>query len=233
VLEGKRDLNRWEYDETTTGVVNSFFALEPERVPIVNDADNENYLEVTKLPGMLQRDEQDTGGSLVITPSVRALWTAVYKARPAGSRHIVVGAPGHGKSRSLTYFIKLIYRMRSAQHDLAMPVIVLEHRKDRRVSLFAPKNPTDRSQGYEAFTSTLTNFEASFEPALNVATNYYLVDSAAAEGSKMPPLVGSRTVFVCSPDPRHYDEFRKHCSEPAFYFPIWSEAEIVAANPYM
>jgi len=191
-------------------------------------------LEVTKLPGCLQSDELDTGGSLVITQAVRELWQAVFDKCKEHRNHIVLGAPGHGKSRSMNHFLKYIYKQRFENQKLPMPVIVLEHRKDQAVWLFALQDPDNRDGGYEVFRFCGTaDFKASMCVSLHVSSNYYLVDTATAESSTMPALVNAATVFVCSPDPRHYSEFRKHCAIPSMYFPLWTLGEIIAANPYM
>lgn len=116
-----------------------------------------------------------------------------------------------------------------------MPVIVFEHRKDKIVWLFAPRDPHSRATEYEAFSVNRVDFVERKVASLHCPTNYYIVDSSQAEHrSSAPCLLPAITIFVCSPDLVHYSEWLKDLQRGfRIYCPSWSRAAVLAARPYV
>jgi hypothetical protein len=150
-------------------------------------------------------------------------------------RLLVIGTPGMGKSRSINYFLRVViheHRKLPPDDNRPMPVIVFAHRKDEIVWLFAPENPHSRQSPYSAFSISMHKFAASDCTALQSQDNYYIIDTGSAENARTPMLCEASTIYVCSPDRRHYSEYKKHCTG-TFYFPCWRDEYIPAATPYM
>ena len=245
----ERDTLPWKFNEGATRYLQELLTTEPLHVPVVDEdvdtvVDEEvddrgtpgGHLEVYQLKCTLQDDEHVTSSALVLPPSTRGMWQAVLEATCtdlARHRVLVIGTPGVGKSRSMNYFLKLVIDRRRQEHSakLPLPVIVFEHRKDKVTWLFAPKDPNEQNSEYEAFSLHQQHF-IQVVAAVRCATNYLLVDTSQAENAKMPGLYPCNTVYVCSPDPRHYSEYRKHISGNSYFFPHWREGDILAAREY-
>ena len=174
---------------------------------------------------------------MVVPPHTRGVWKAVrenFKRDVNGQCFLVVGSAGIGKSRTINFLIREIIKERRQDTSQPLPTIIFEHRKDHRVWKFAPNDPTDHSSDYKVSHIHIAIFLAKDEPALSNPNNVYIVDSGKAEDSKIPALVTAKTVYVCSPDTRHFDEWSKHMQTGGkFYFPIWIHEAIEAARLYL
>ena len=241
------DKHKWCYDEVASTYLQELESVDPICIPVdlgtastqqCEADDEEQNLHVFEMERSLQHDESSTSTTLVLPKSTRDFWETVCEVgiRPDKiNRLLVVGTPGMGKSRSINYFLRVIIqnqRNLPAEDDRSMPVIVFAHRKDKRVWLFAPENPNDRYGKYSAFKLSLHDFAEDVCSALNMRHNYYIVDTAMAENADMPILCNANTIYVCSPDPRHYSEYEKHSTQ-TFYFPCWRQEYIRAAAQYM
>ena len=249
-IDGKKsvvDEHMWEHCEEASEYLHQLEIAEPIIVPVEADTSSEQMnleeneelsLHVFDMQMSLQKDESSTNNNLVLPKSTRDFWETVHQVGVHDdriNRLLVVGTPGLGKSRSINYFFRVVlqkHRKLPADVDRSLPVIVFEHRKDETVWLFAPKDPRDRQSKYSAFVLSLMDFKSRKCPALQIRGNYYIVDTASAENARMPVLCDANTIYVCSPDPRHYSEYQKHCNG-TFYFPSWREEYIPAATPYM
>lgn len=50
----------------------------------------------------------------------------------------------------------------------------------------------------------------------------------------MPPLLPAKTIYVCSPDTRHFSEWKKHLQRGGtFFIPCWSQKALAASQPYL
>jgi hypothetical protein len=230
----------WQYDTNATAYIQELLATEPKLVEVISEGEVfEGHLEVTEMVNVLQRNELATSPTLVVPPSTRGMWDEVVRstcAEVSDQRVLVVGSPGVGKSRSINHFIREVvhaHRLKGWAHP--MPVIVFEHRKDKTVWLFAPLDPASRRAEYEAFSVDRSEFSERKVAALHCPTNYYIVDSSQAEaGSSAPALLPATTVFVCSPDARHYSEWLKDIQRGfRIYCPSWSPGALLAGRPYM
>ena len=239
-----QDKTPWEPAPNANKYIKELLATKPELVEITSEDQEgntvvEGHLEVTELTNALQGNEAATSPTLVVPPSTRGMWDEVVRSTCTGQSHqriLVVGSPGVGKSRSINHFIREIisaHRQKDWTHP--MPVIVFEHRKDQTVWLFVPEEPESRATEYEALSVARSDFSAVKVAALRCPTNYYIVDSSQVEhGSSAPALLPAVTVFVCSPDPRHYSEWLKDLQRGfRVYCPSWSRAAVLAARPYM
>jgi hypothetical protein len=211
-----------------------------ERVDFDDDGDERKLVEtlhVIKCKSTLQSDEDSTSSTLVVPPGTRGAWKAVresFQPGMRGQRFLVVGSAGIGKSRSINYQIRELISERRQDSTLPLPTIVFEHRKDGRVWKFTPRDSRDHTSDYEASIMSTKHFSSTMEPALNNPDNVYIVDSGKAEDSKDPSLLRAKTIFVCSPDGRHFDEWLKHIQLGGkFFIPFWTPEAIVAAQPLM
>lgn len=232
----------WEADKGATAWIYELLHAKASLVPFkresVDEEGNEfeEELHVFELKSKLQRDETSTSTTMVVPPDTRGAWKAVLNSFELGQsdqRFLVIGSPGIGKSRTINYFIRLIIN-EFQQKSQPLPTIVFEHRKDRRVWKFAPKDPADPSSEYEAFSMGITRFAAEEEKPLRSPDNVYIVDSGQAEGSVAPALLPATTIYVCSPDTRHFSEWEKHLQKGGtFFIPIWTYEAMEAGQPYM
>lgn len=244
-------------DNDATAYIQALLTSPVKPVPFsytVQDEDEKKneQLEVFEMPLGLQGDEFATSITLVVPPGTRDAWQAVrrHMARDAGrphKRYLVIGSPGVGKSRSINYFIRHIISERrktcsssssssssSACSSRPLPVIVFEHRKDQKVWLFAPTAPEQADSVYSAYSIILDHFHANATAVLHNPDNVYLIDSGLAEEAKMPANVPAVTVYVCSPDERHFSEYEKHTQAGGtFFIPWWQPEALLAAQPFM
>ena len=232
----------WKHDKLATTYIQELLRCRVDtikftRVSLIDhkEVENEEGVLVYKLKSTLQRDETQTSSTLVVPPGTRGAWQAVLDAiKPelSDQRFLVIGSPGIGKSRSINHFIhELIDDRRFENSTRPLPVIVFEHRKDDCVWLFAPKSATDRKSEYEAFRVTvLAQWGAKSVAALENPDNVYIVDTGKAERSLDPPLLAAVTIYVCSPDTRHFSEWRKHLAlGGTFYVPMPTPEALEAA----
>jgi energy-coupling factor transporter ATP-binding protein EcfA2 len=258
---GNGNANKGNVDEEATVFIKELLSVPVLRLPfgyvdqhpLQNDDANvaegcNNEVEVYKMTRFLQSDEGLTTRNLVIPPGTSGAWKSLLadtkskrgdassnKLTVASQRYLVIGSPGVGKSRSMNYLIKLIITERRTVHDRPLPTIVFEHRKDEKVWIFSPKEPNSQQESeYEVQSFPLAEFSKFNCEALKNPDNFYLIDSAMAENSNYPGHVPAVTVFVCSPDTRHYSEYKKHMQKGStYYIPVWPDGALAAAREYM
>ena len=237
---GKVDSTPWEPDLEATQHIQQLLHMEPRKVEFGCDGD---YLEVFQMDTPLQSDDYATSSALVVLPNMRLMWECFSNRSadvPVGKdqRWVVVGSPGLGKSRSIPYAIRLmIQRRRELVKDgVPMPVVVFEHRNDKLTWVFAPVDADAKDTEYQAWSVPRSKWAADVMPAVRNQHNILVVDASQppGHGGEMPGLFAATTVYVCSPDPRHYSEFAKHKGEGTFIYggPGCAEA-LVAAAKYM
>ena len=264
----------WAPHPVATKYMHRLLTMEPDIVPYTdhdvaswNKGSDATFLEVFKMPCRLMDDESDTNSTLVTGPNMRDAWDRALRVTQESKRHrvVVIGSPGHGKSRSIPSFIRHIIvtrrkecRERSEEHSdegtaracaehgddeetitpsadekrkRALPVVVLEHRKDNRVFMFEPMDRDDPESEYIAWTARPVHMFTTTPPVLDDADNVFIVDAGKVEGSKDPPHVPANTFFVCAPDQRYYSEFAKHATKVISR--PWTEASVLAARQFM
>jgi hypothetical protein len=241
-----KDSINWKRDLEATAFIQELLSATVKRVPFsvvgLNDdgieEKMEEHLDVIEMKTKLQSDERSTSSTLVLPPGTRGAWRALrmaIKRDQSDQRFLVVGSAGVGKSRSINHLIReYINEAQQSPVDQPLPVVVFEHRKDRCAWLFAPKDPANHQSDYEAFKVPIEDFVATKVAALNNPNTLYVVDSGMAENSKGPALLRAVTVYVCSPDRRHFSEFLKHTQAGGtFFIPWWQPEAMEAAQPYM
>lgn len=193
-------------------------------------------LVVIEMKETLQSDERTTTPTLIIPSGTHGAWQALLDEvddNLSDQRFLGVGTPGVGKSRSLNYLIREIIN-RCRKKTGPMPAIVFEHRKDGIVWLFVPTDQHNPQSAYEAYSMRLGSFEATGTAVLFDCRNYYIIDSGKAEEAKTPFSVRAKTIYACSPDFRHFSEYRKSLQLGAtYYIPLWKEQEIFDSIPYI
>jgi len=201
-INGMRDSLSWERNARATTYINELLQAPQTEV---------GSLAVIKMKITLQQDEQRTTSTLVVPSGTRGSWGALLndtKEEVAGQAYVVIGTPGVGKSRSLNYLIREIISKHRNKGSLP-PAIVFEHRKDGFVWLFVPRERENPQSEYEAYIVGQDLFAATRAAVLFDKRNYYIVDSGKAEEAKTPLLVPAKTIYSCSPDYRHFSEFRR------------------------
>lgn len=236
----------WALSPSATEYIQELLAVPVTAIPFDSSAEDgedeaREYIEVLEMTAALQSDERATSAHLVVPPGTREAWKALFAdiaakqlatAGISDQRYLVIGSPGVGKSRSINYLLRHIIVERRKDNTRPLPVIVFEHRKDKAVWLFAP---TQQHQAeYKAFSVDSSEFHANKTAVLHTPDNFYVIDSGLAEEAANPTNVRAVTVYVCSPDERHFSEYRKHTQQGGvFFIPWWRPEAVTAAHPYM
>ena len=188
-------------------------------------------LEVTDLPFAFGFTSALEDPRLITRTNTRAVYTAVFNMimnNPLAKRILVEGAPGIGKSRNLTYLLKLLLgRNRKVIYHCAM---------ERTVYVFVPPQallevipgPTTvmHANRYRCYSTT----EASFfsMPDQNLTRNtttVYLFDPSHDAGE--PPQVDCFVVIAASPNVKHFSDFIKGGSAKLFKINRFSLEEVI------
>lgn len=209
------DDNNWREDERATIFANEL--LNNEEIEL--DAG----VRMIKLSTWFQ-DDARASPMLFTRHHSRALWEDVYQYLSSRivSHSLVTGNPGIGKSRSMTYLLRLLLKDGK--------LVVFESRKDEQFFAFIPPSKHGQGNNYKVWVAKSSTFAFPC-PALLDAENYYLIDPGQVP--KGPSTVAAHTVLAASPNRAHYHEFLKSPGSNRFLMPIWNEAELQAIREHM
>lgn len=138
---------------------------------------------------------------------------------------IALGSPGVGKSRSMTYLLRLLLNDGK--------LVVYEARKDDAVFVFVPPSKQQPSAtNYEVYCTEKNKFSVSGCAALMDNNTYYLIDTGDVSMGE-PRNVAAHTILASSPGKRRYHDWAKNPRTAKFCMPSWTQEEINAVRPYM
>ena len=212
----------WEVDkekepfvQELLSVIDVFFNKKSSQGEFIIEI-SETGLVIIILKNWLQTNEKDSP-SLYIRKCQRELWeTVLFCFENKGTPNVIVmGSPGIGKSRSLTYLLMLLMQRRKK--------IIFEARKDSRVFVFYPID----SQAYQVWSGPCSDFNQKGSALLYDEAAIRIVDPGKPDQS----IIGSvgHTILCCSPNRDHYKEFAKLSIHTAwFIMPVWSKEELVS-----
>ena len=153
------DKNMWEFDKKATAFAQELTATEWESA--------KEGLAVLPMQTSLLGRTPNSGPKLVTRQCVRDLWEEVLRQLEGNgvTKVAIIGNPGIGKSRGLTYGLRLLLGGKSAVGETRAPqnkVIIYECRKDREVSAFVPPGQDLRgnavNNSYQVYRIGLTTF---------------------------------------------------------------------------
>ena len=184
-----------------------------ELIPIENSKSTILHIPMTTY---LQENEK-TSPDIFVRECQIELWEEVlrYHEGELNNHSIVTGNPGIGKSRSMSYFLRLLLSKKKP--------VVYEAKKDNTAIVFIPQN--DRS--YKVWITY--NFQPESCSLLNDLNNYYLIDPKTPDD---PVHVSAHTVLCASPNKAHYKEFFKIMNSDMWCMPVWTKEELKAVKSY-
>jgi hypothetical protein len=160
---------------------------------------------------------------LVIRPETKALWAQVDTILSGTMKqHVaVIGTPGIGKSRGLTYELR-----RCLQEGR---LVYYQETKMDMVYAFVPvAAPKGNGIIYRGFSVPLKDLSPY---ALASSATYFLID--AGEADRWTVRSGeTKAVMACSTDRMHFSEWTKD-SGTELYMAGWDQDGLVAAAPFM
>lgn len=166
--------------------------------------------------------------SLLVRASCRAVWDQVLGgsfARP-GTHFAVAGAPGIGKSRSISYLLRELFRRGRT--------VVLEACADRSVRVFTPLRGA--GAGAYAVRVAAAGGAAPQCAELRRPDCFYVIDAAggARGAGRRVPRVAAHTVLVTATAGNPgLVAFMDRPDTATFFMPVWSADELAAAGPYL
>jgi hypothetical protein len=176
---------------------------------------------VIRMSEGLQENEFEAGPAIVTRKAVRDLWNRVLRQRRGNgvTRYsIVIGSPGIGKSRSMTYLLRMLLQEGKR--------VVYEVGKQDIVLLFTP----DLTASGGGYTVQWKYTSEGLADVLLDADTWYLVDPS--NSVKEPGQWRARTVLAASPNSGRYKEFRKAGAQ-VYFMSMWEERELLAAREVM
>jgi hypothetical protein len=164
------------------------------------------------LKSFLQENEKSSR-NLYTRESQRKLWNEVfsYSEEKEGNGVIVLGNPGIGKSRSMTYLLKILLENKKQ--------IIYEARKDRILYSFIPKD----DGSYEVFSLSLKEFDPIKCEILKNPNSYYLIDPDLPQSITNVP---AHKILAASPQKAHYHEFQKTPGTDIMWMKSWNKEEL-------
>ena len=162
-----------------------------------------------------------SGTAMLSRKTIRVAWDAAFEEMEQGHalRVAMVGMPGIGKSRSLTYGL---WRLMTRE---VPPVVVFEARRGQKVFIFTWQN-----NQWVVRSVAINNWIPANCKYLQDERNFYLIDAFAPE--QWDAILPAKTIKACSPDRKHHSGFVKD-GGIYVYVEAWSEAEVEAAHPYI
>ena len=210
----------WEFDANATAFAQEVIQAEPQPLYYQGVDTKVRMYSLTK--GLQEDDREEP--LLFVRKCQRQVWKDVLRDiddKHTKTKHAVVsGNPGIGKSRSLTYFLRLLLKRGET--------VLFECRKAPTVRYFQPVEG-----GYRVYmrpiedniVNTVVKDKFLYKCLRNV-DNWHLIDPAQASTS--PPSYGSHVILAASPNPAHFHDFAKgpYCRQ--FVMPAWREDELQA-----
>lgn len=194
---------------------------------------HENGLQVTDLPFALGFDPTEDN-RLITRAHSRSIYWSVFKQITANheKKILVNGAPGIGKSRNLTYLLKLfleankivLYHAGSSNHIYAFIPPPLEHNVDPAV-LATQGVASDGVTRYRCYRAVASDFY--MVPINNLALNgnvTLLYDPP--KGPAEPPPLSCAVVIAASPNPRHFANFTSNKRHLTYYMNMYTLKEV-------
>ena len=178
-------------------------------------------VQLFKLNRSLTADYGVSGTALLSRKTIRVAWDAAFEEMEQGHalRVAMVGMPGIGKSRSLTYGL---WRLMTRE---VPPVVVFEARRGQMVFIF-----TWQKNQWVVRSVDINDWKPASCKYLQDARNFYLIDAFTSE--RGDAILPAKTIKACSPDRKHHSDFVKD-GGIYVYVEAWSEAEVEAAHPYI
>ncbi|CAL1163102.1 unnamed protein product [Cladocopium goreaui] len=178
-------------------------------------------VQLFKLNRSLTADYRMSGTAMLSRKTIRVAWDAAFEEMEQGHalRVAMVGMPGIGKSRSLTYGL---WRLMTRE---VPPVVVFEARRGQKVFIFTWQN-----NQWVVRSVAINNWIPANCKYLQDERNFYLIDAFAPE--QWDAILPAKTIKACSPDRKHHSGFVKD-GGIYVYVEAWSEAEVEAAHPYI
>ena len=178
-------------------------------------------VQLFKLNRSLTADYGMSGTALLSRTTIRVAWDAAFEEMEQGHalRVAMVGMPGIGKSRSLTYGL---WRLMTRE---VPPVVVFEARRGQKVFIF-----TWQKNQWVVRSVDINDWKPASCKYLEDERNFYLID--AFKATREDVIVPAKTIKACSPDREHHSDFVK---DGGIYVHVeaWSEEEVEAAHPYI
>jgi heat shock protein HspQ len=143
--------------------------------------------------------------------SQKQLWNEVldYLESYEDTHAIVTGNPGIGKSRSMSYLLRLLLQKKK--------IFVYESKKDKVAHIFMPQE----DNSYKVWSCE--GFRPESCAHLKNPDNYYLIDPCTPSN---PVSVLSHTVLCASPNISHYMDFQKTLGVHVWLMPTWKKEEL-------
>ncbi len=211
------DSNDWEEDLEKTEYANAL--LSTEEVEISNGVHR------IEMKYCLQSNEKKFM-HLFTRQCQRDLWNEVYNylERNEDSHAMITGNPGVGKSRSMSYLLRLLLQKKRT--------VVYEVRKDSRVYAFIPPSGHQQSSKYKVWSCSDKTFLPDVCTPLMNSASYRLIDPDTPAPILCGPYHTSHIVLSASPNRAHFKEFLKLERTITWCMPIWKKEELKAIQPY-
>jgi hypothetical protein len=148
--------------------------------------------------------------NIFLNNSQKELWNQVldYFESKEDTHSVVIGNPGIGKSRSMSYFLRLLLQKKK--------IVVYESKKDVTAHIFIPQEDGN----YKVWSCT--NFSIYACAHLKNPDNYYLIDSNMPSD---PKISMSHTLLCTSTNISQYHEFQKRGGTIIWLMPTWKKEE--------
>ena len=201
----------WDIDENATKFAHELLAAEKIQT--------EAGVDIYELTKGLQVDDRKSP-HLFVRHSAEEVWQRVAQEtveKDLGGV-LVTGSPGIGKSRGLTYLLKLLLKDKQT--------VIFECKKGERVFLFTLGE--DGKYTVQSKRTISGVWIEDIDSFISDENNWYLIDPA--EQSRGTTCPGARVILAASPNRNHYHEFVKEHSVRTHYMNPWSLDELKAVR---
>jgi hypothetical protein len=209
------DSNNWKEDLEKTTYANELLSA--------TEKDITNGVHHIPLSHWLQKNEK-LSSDLFTRQCQRELWNEVfmYLEYTPDSHALVTGNPGIGKSRSMTYLLRMLLQNGKT--------VIYQARKDERYYAFIPPEGHKEGSEYKVWSCDSNGFKTSDCVVLQNGYNYCLIDPDTPDR-----IVGisAHIVLSASPNRAHFKEFLKLANTIPWCMPIWKKEELKALQPYL
>ena len=225
----------WKISKRGTSYINALVGKDHRVIDCENGLCVWN-LDLSGVPPLFHMANDDEDLSLFVSTGTRGCYDEVAEMLVAPStagrksRFLVIGNPGIGKSRSIMYLVRKLLRARHASGTLHHNtlVAVIEDQETGAIRGIAWCCDGAGNGCWRVCHCHRSDFRDSTCGGLYSKETVYIVDGANRSAATEPTGVTARTVYVCSPNRAHYNQFKKNCH--TFLVPMWELKELIGAH---
>ena len=157
-----------------------------------------------------------------------------HPAKDELTRFLIIGNPGIGKTRSIMYLLRCILVAHCEKHTKAKTlkhntlVAVVEDQESKEVCGVVWCGDTGGgTRGWRVCKCVHRSFDVEMCGGLKHKDTVYIVNSGNI-GIHEPARTMARTVYVCSPNPKNFNNFQR--ISLVFLMPMWELQELLGAH---